>query len=197
MHAKLWTDLFIPGLPIVDKILRAVIVYFFLVVALKLAGRRELAQLNTFDLVVLLTVANTVQNAIIGNDNSVSGGFIGATTLLVANYLVVRFYYEYQGGHRQIRDSGVTLIDNGRVLPGSLKKELITVDELGEAASRQGFGSLKDVKYATINADGSFAFVKKDKEEFGGNEHQEILARIDHLTELIGRMQPIDSSPGN
>ena len=67
-----------------------ILVYFFLIVGLRVAGKRELAQLNPFDLIVLLTLSNTVQNAIIGNDNSVSGGFIGATTLLVVNYLVVR-----------------------------------------------------------------------------------------------------------
>ncbi len=96
MHTKLWTDMFLPGLPVIDKVLRAVIVYAFLVVALKLAGRRELAQLNTFDLVVLLMIANTVQNATIGNDNSITGGLIGVTTLLVANYLVVRVFYVHK-----------------------------------------------------------------------------------------------------
>jgi len=81
MAANLWHDMFILGLPILEKILLPVIVYFFLVVALRLAGKRELAQLNPFDLVVLLTLSNTVQNALIGNDNTVTGGLIGATTL--------------------------------------------------------------------------------------------------------------------
>ncbi len=78
------------GLPLAEKILRPIIVYAFLVVSLRLSGKRELVQLNPFDLVVLLTLSNTVQNAIIGEDNSVLGGIIGATSLLVTNYLVVR-----------------------------------------------------------------------------------------------------------
>ena len=84
-------DMFFLGLPVVEKIARPILVYAFLVIALRLAGKRELAQLNPFDLVVLLTLSNTVQNAIIGEDNSVTGGILGAATLLVVNYLVVRF----------------------------------------------------------------------------------------------------------
>lgn len=154
MHFQLWTNMFVPGLPVIDKILRAIIVYFFLVVALKLAGRRELAQLNAFDLVVLLTVANAVQDAIIGNDNSVTGGLIGAATLLVVNYLVVRFSFEYNRRHRHIGSSGLTLIENGHIQQEALKKELITLDELREAASRQGFNSLREIEAATLNKEG-------------------------------------------
>src|SRR5437762_13799513 len=95
MHA-IWKDMFVMGLPLAEKILRPIIVYLFLIVGLRLAGKRELAQLNPFDLVVLLTLSNTVQNAIIGEDNSVTGGMIGAATLLVVNYAVVRFLYGHQ-----------------------------------------------------------------------------------------------------
>src|ERR1700686_5107760 len=95
MH-DIWKDMFVLGLPLAEKILRPIIVYAFLVVSLRLSGKRELVQLNPFDLVVLLTLSNTVQNAIIGEDNSVSGGIIGATSLLVTNYLVVRFLYRHE-----------------------------------------------------------------------------------------------------
>jgi uncharacterized membrane protein YcaP (DUF421 family) len=87
----MWNDMFVIGLPILEKILRPILVYLALVVLLRIFGKRELAQLNPFDLVVLLSLSNTVQNAIIGNDNSVTGGIIGAITLLATNYLVVRF----------------------------------------------------------------------------------------------------------
>src|SRR5438876_4364656 len=92
--------MFALGLPVIEKILRPVLVYFFLIAGLRLAGKRELAQLNAFDLVVLLTLSNTVQNAIIGNDNSVTGGVIGATTLLLVNYFVVRFLYSHETLYR-------------------------------------------------------------------------------------------------
>ena len=83
-------------------------VYLALVVLLRIFGKRELAQLNPFDLVVLLSLSNTVQNAIIGNDNSVSGGLIGAFTLLAANYLVVRFLFK----HRRLDRTGRGEIDH-------------------------------------------------------------------------------------
>src|SRR3989440_11347910 len=97
MH-EIWKDLFVLGIPLLEKILRPIVVYAFLVISLRLSGKRELVQLNPFDLVVLLTLSNTVQNAIIGDDNSVLGGIIGATSLLVTNFLVVRFLY----GHRKL-----------------------------------------------------------------------------------------------
>src|ERR1700693_2330908 len=93
MNQKLWSDMFSLGLPVLEKIIRPVIVYLFLIVALRLAGKRELAQLNPFDLVVLISLSNTVQNAMIGEDNSVVGGLIGAASLLGINFLVVRFLY--------------------------------------------------------------------------------------------------------
>jgi uncharacterized membrane protein YcaP (DUF421 family) len=96
MMTQLFHDMFFLSLPIAEKILRPIVVYVFLIVGLRLAGKRELAQLNPFDLVVLLTLSNAVQNAIIGEDNSVTGGVIGAATLLVVNYLVVRFLYGHQ-----------------------------------------------------------------------------------------------------
>src|SRR5258708_12504651 len=95
MH-DIWKDMFVVGLPILEKILRPIFVYIFLIVGLRLSGKRELVQLNPFDLVVLLTLSNTVQNAIIGDDNSVTGGIIGATSLLIVNYLVVRFLYTHR-----------------------------------------------------------------------------------------------------
>src|SRR5436305_6091785 len=93
-------DMFVLAVPVVEKILRPILVYVFLIVALRLAGKRELAQLNPFDLVVLLTLSNTVQNAIIGNDNSVTGGIIGAMTLLIVNYVLVRFVSRHEALER-------------------------------------------------------------------------------------------------
>src|SRR5262250_1271950 len=124
MDAKLWTDILQPDTSIIEKILRPIIVYLFLIVGLRLAGKRELAQLNPFDLVVLLTLSNTVQNAIIGNDNSVSGGLIGATTLLFINYLAVRFFYSHERMDRLVEGDPDVLIENGQVKAERLKKEL-------------------------------------------------------------------------
>src|SRR5713226_7823933 len=112
MAPTLWRDMFHLGLPVIEKVLRPIIVYAFLVVGLRLAGKRELAQLNPFDLVVLLTLSNTVQNAIIGDDNSITGGVIGAATLLFVNYVVVRFLYGHDRLERLVEGDSDVLIEN-------------------------------------------------------------------------------------
>ena len=129
MH-EMWKDMFVITLPILEKILRPVIVYFFLVVMLRLSGKRELVQLNPFDLVVLLTLSNTVQNAIIGDDNSVSGGLLGATALLAINYLVVRFLYSHKKLDQVVEGKADVLIEAGRVRTQHLKGDLITMTQL-------------------------------------------------------------------
>src|SRR5215510_3470395 len=139
-----------PDIPILEKILRPIIVYLFLIVGLRLAGKRELAQLNPFDLVVLLTLSNTVQNAIIGSDNSVTGGLIGATTLLGVNYLVVRFLFKHQKLDRFVEGDSDVLIEGGKINQDRLEKELITLTELESAAHKQGFASLDEVERAVL-----------------------------------------------
>src|SRR2546425_8872083 len=121
MHSKLFSDMFYLGLPWAEKVLRPIFVYVFLILGLRIAGKRELAQLNPFDLVVLLTLSNTVQNAIIGSDNSVTGGIIGAATLLLVNYVVVRFLYTRGTLDRIIEGDAEVLIENGQLRHDMLK----------------------------------------------------------------------------
>src|SRR5713101_5867814 len=139
MDHKTWTDMFILTLPLLEKILRPIFVYAFLVIGLRLAGKRELAQLNPFDLEVLLTLSNTVQNAIIGEDNSVTGGLIGAATLLLVNYFVVRYLYSHERLDRVVEGRVEVLIENGKLHQDQLRRDLITLPELEAAAHRQGF----------------------------------------------------------
>src|SRR5438046_730484 len=147
--------MFVLGLPVAEKILRPIAVYLFLIAGLRLAGKRELAQLNPFDLVVLLTISNTVQNAIIGDDNSVTGGVIGAATLLLVNHIVVRYLYTHEQLDRLIEGEPEVLMENGRVLADRLKRELITIGEFEAAAHRQGFASLDEIDRAILEPGGS------------------------------------------
>ena len=110
----MWENMFSPEVDILEKMVRPVIVYLFLIIGLRLAGKRELAQLNSMDLIVLLTLSNTVQNAIIGSDNSVSGGLIGATTLLMVNYCVVRFLHSHEKIDRLMEGEPDVLIEKAR-----------------------------------------------------------------------------------
>jgi len=179
MH-PIWKDMFVVGLPILEKILRPVIVYFFLVIVLRLSGKRELVQLNPFDLVVLLTLSNTVQNAIIGDDNSVSGGLIGATSLLAINYLVVRFLYDHKKLDQLIEGKADVLIENGKVRPQHLHHELITSAQLEAAARKQGFGSLAEVEQCILEPGGTLSFIGK-KPDVEEKRHRELLANLEQL----------------
>ncbi len=194
MHSKIWTDMFILALPVLEKVLRPVIVYAFLVIGLRLAGKRELAQLNPFDLVVLLTLSNTVQNAIIGEDNSVTGGLIGAATLLLVNYLVVRYLYSHERLERVVEGEPAVLIQDGKLRLDRLSKELITLPELEAAAHRQGFGSLKDVERAVIEPGGTLSFLGKQPpaEE---KRHQELLARLDQMMREVVQLRAAQAPP--
>jgi uncharacterized membrane protein YcaP (DUF421 family) len=184
MDSKLFHDMFVLGLPVAEKILRPIVVYVFLVVGLRLAGKRELAQLNPFDLVVLLTLSNTVQNAIIGDDNSVTGGIIGAATLLLINHGVVRYLYSHDRIDRLVEGDSDVLIDEGVVNVARLKKELITISEFESAAHKQGFRSLDEVERAVLEPGGSICFIgKKPSPEI--ERHRDLLARLDQISEQL------------
>jgi uncharacterized membrane protein YcaP (DUF421 family) len=188
MDANLWTDLIHSDVSILEKIVRPILVYLFLIVGLRLAGKRELAQLNPFDLVVLLTLSNTVQNAIIGNDNSVLGGLIGATTLLVINYIAVRFFYTHDRLDRIIEGKADVLIDNGRVKEDRLKKELITRTELEAAARRQGFASLDECDRAVLEPGGTISFIGK-KPSPDATRHDELMAKLDDVLRELAELK--------
>jgi uncharacterized membrane protein YcaP (DUF421 family) len=188
MDAKIWSDILHPDISIIEKIIRPVIVYFFLVIGLRLAGKRELAQLNPFDLVVLLTLSNTVQNAIIGNDNSVAGGLIGATTLLAVNYVVVRFLFKHPKLDRLVEGDSDVLIEGGEIKHDRLKKELITLTELESAAHKQGFGSLDEVDRAALEPGGTFSFTGK-KPSPEAERHNAVLARLDQLSKDLAALR--------
>ena len=185
---KTFHDMFFLGLPILEKVLRPIVVYVFLIAGLRLAGKRELAQLNPFDLVVLLTISNTVQNAIIGDDNSVTGGIIGGGTLLVINYVVVRFLYEHERLDRLVEGDPDVLVDSGVVLTDHLRRELITSNELEAAAHKQGFASLDEVDRAVLEPGGSIAFfARKPSPETA--RHDELMSRLDAIAAELASLR--------
>src|SRR5438128_3641121 len=194
MDAARWRDLFHPDVSILENIIRPILVYAFLIAGLRLAGKRELAQLNPFDLVVLLTLSNTVQNAIIGEDNSVIGGIIGATSLLVINYIVVRFLFGHAGLDRVVEGEPEVLIEKGVLRKDRLKKDLITLPELEAAAHRQGFGSLDEIERAILEPGGTFCFIRKEPAPEEAR-HAEVMARLDQIAQELNRIRPVSPQP--
>jgi uncharacterized membrane protein YcaP (DUF421 family) len=187
MH-DIWKDMFVLGVHLLEKVLRPVIVYAFLVISLRLSGKRELVQLNPFDLVVLLTLSNTVQNAIIGEDNSVLGGVVGATSLLITNYLVVRFLYDHRKLDQIVEGKADVLVENGKVLTQNLKKELITLAQLEAAARKQGFETLSEVQQCILEPGGTLSFLGK-KPDTEDVRHQELVGKLERLTQEIALLR--------
>jgi uncharacterized membrane protein YcaP (DUF421 family) len=140
---------------LLEKVIRPVLVYLALVVTLRVMGKRILAQLNPFDLVVLLTLSNTVQNAIIGDDSSLSGGLIGAASLLFVNAVLVRYYYRGPGAEHRVRDDDEYLIRGFAIQEDALRKYHINLGEITALAHERGFDDLHEVESAVLYPNGT------------------------------------------
>ncbi len=167
-----------------EKLLRPIIVYLALLLLLKMFGKRELAQLNPFDLVVLLILSNTVQNAIIGNDTSLSGGLVGAVVLLVFNWIVVRFFYQHKRIDAFFEGEPTVLVQDGKLVRDCCARERITEAELLAAIRRQGFGDLTQVKEAVLETSGAISVIPK--EPTTDMKVDEIIQRLQRIEQALG-----------
>jgi uncharacterized membrane protein YcaP (DUF421 family) len=171
-------------LPIIEKLLRPVLVYLVLVLLLRLFGKRELAQLNPFDLVVLLSLSNTVQNAIIGDDNSVTGGIIGAFSLLAINWFVVRVLFRSPQLTRMLEGRAAVLIHDGHIDRKVLARESLSREELLAVIHRQGFQHVHQVRRCELEPNGSF-YVEAFEPSIADKRHAELIERLDALSHEV------------
>jgi uncharacterized membrane protein YcaP (DUF421 family) len=160
--ASLAGDLFVPQVSLVEKVVRALLVFGFLVVALRLGGKRELGQINVLDFAVLLLVSNALQNAMIGADDSLVGGVVGATTLFAANYVFVRLVFRSRRASRIFEGTPTVLLEHGRLHEQALQSEAITVEELQAAALERGFGELSEVDLIVLQPNGHLAIMGRE-----------------------------------
>ena len=187
-HSILFDHMFQLPLPIVEKLARPVIVYLVLVLLLRLFGKRELAQLNPFDLVVLLSLSNTVQNAIIGDDNSVTGGVIGAFGLLAINWLVVRVLFRSPSLTRALEGRSDVLVRNGQIDAKKLARESLTKEELVEVVHKQGFESVDQVRLCQLEPNGTF-YMEAFEPSSADKRHAELLDRLDALSREVAALK--------
>jgi uncharacterized membrane protein YcaP (DUF421 family) len=178
------SEWFWPQIGVAEKILRPVVVYLFLVILLRVFGKRELAQLNPFDLVVLLSLSNTVQNAMIGPDNSVGGGLIGAFSLVAVNYVLVRFVFRHRRLDQVLEGKPRTLIEHGKIRRGALAKELLSEGELLTVAHRQGYARLEEIERCVLEPGGVF-FIEPKHPPAAERRYAEIVARLDALSRQL------------
>src|SRR3954471_8836091 len=148
--ACMWSHLFDLHLSLGEKVVRAVIIYLFLVIALRLVGKRELSQLNTLDFVVLLAVANAVQNGLIGNDNSVTGALVSALTLFLVDAVLAFVLFRQLRLRRRVEGRPTILIDHGELDEKALRQEELTHEDLLSALQSSGASTFADVERASL-----------------------------------------------
>src|ERR1700679_37439 len=175
-------------LPVLEKILRPVIVYLFLIGFLRLFGKRELAQLNPFDLVVLLSLSNTVQNAMIGDDNSVSGGVIGALSLLAINWILSKTLYRLPSLNAALAGTKTYLIRHGEVDYAALKRETLTEVERRSVIHKQGFDRYEQVEKCVLEPNGTF-YMEGIKSMSDDAQRAELMKAIETLTREVRDMR--------
>jgi uncharacterized membrane protein YcaP (DUF421 family) len=144
---------------ILEIVIRTSVVYCFILFGLRVAGKREMGQMTVFDLVVILVIANAVQNAMVGSDTSLTGGLVAATTLLAINFCVSKLRYHYPTIAHWIGGMPTVIIEDGRFRHEALKKEALSADEVLMAIREHGFDEVGQVKRATLETDGSISVV--------------------------------------
>jgi uncharacterized membrane protein YcaP (DUF421 family) len=173
-------DLVHLGLPWWDKALRTLVVYLAILLLLRFTGKRTLAQLNSFDLVVLLLLSNVVQNAIIGNETSLPGGLLGAAILLTANYALVRLTFRHRWLNRLLQGTPTPLYEDGHVRQRNLRHELITREEFLAALRREGM-ELGDVERVDLEPEGTLNAKPKPKPGI-----EDVLAALERIEHKLG-----------
>lgn len=175
-------QLFALGVPPADKLVRTVVVYLGIALAVRLAGKRDLAQLNSFDLVVTLLLANVVQNAIIGPDNSLIGGLLGVAVLLTINSAVVRFVSRHDWAVHMFEGSKTTLVKDGRYIESALRREGLRKADIEVALRQQNANGPQEVAEATLTPGGAIIVWLKPQAMAARRDDLDVLRqRVDEL----------------
>ncbi len=156
---------------LLEIVLRAAIIYFVVLIGIRLTGKRQVGQMTPFDLVVLLLIANAVQNAMTGSDTSVTGGLVAAATLLGVNAVVTRLAWGHKGVRELVEGTPTLLIHAGKVIPAHLAKERVTREELEQALREHGIASVAEVSSAVLEVDGSISVLRLDEAPTASRPH--------------------------
>ena len=148
--------------PILEVILRSVAVYVFIVVAIRLFGKKELAQLSVIDLVFILLISNSVQNAMVGSETGLLAGLAAAATLFAVNFLLKYFLFSSERFSKLVQGEAVMLIHEGKVLYQNLRKEKLTMEELEASVREHGVKSIEEVDLAVLEVDGNISILSEN-----------------------------------
>ena len=165
-----WPKILFPALPWAEKAIRPFVVYLFLLLVFRLSGKRELGQTTLFDFLIILIISNVVQNAIIGEDNSILGSFVGVITLLLMSFVLNTATARSHRARRLLEGSPTLLVHDGKVLDKQMREQQVSVNDLFSALRQQGINSITEVRYAILELDGKISIIqtnadKPDSEE--------------------------------
>jgi uncharacterized membrane protein YcaP (DUF421 family) len=146
----------------VQIIISSVVVYLFIIVAIRLFGKKELSQLSVIDLVFILLISNSVQNAMVGPNTTLMGGLVAASALLIINNIFKRFLYRFPKFSKFIQGEALLLIYNGELSLENIAKSMITEDEIMEAIREHGVSKIEDVNLAILEVDGNISVLSND-----------------------------------
>lgn len=166
--------------PYLDITLRTAAIYLFMVIALRVFGKKELSQLNTTDVILILLISNSVQNAMVGNNSSLYGGLVAATVLFSINFILKKLMFKYQNFNKLISEKPEVLIHNGNLEFKTLSRLNITSEELREAMREHGIEHFKDVKLSMLEIDGNISIITGDS-----NLRQTHYKRIKKMKKVI------------
>jgi uncharacterized membrane protein YcaP (DUF421 family) len=172
-------NFFIPEISVLEKIVRPLVVYFFLLITFRIAGKRELGQMTPFDLIVLLTISNVLQNAMIGPDNSLTGGLIGGLSLFCVNGLLGRLTLYFPLLARLLEGKPTLLVEDGRILKRNLSREVMTKAELERAIRKHDLDPETDlslIKRALLEQDGTVTIIHQGEPDQG--RHRKTIGKL-------------------
>ena len=180
--SAMWHDLIHLGISVPDKILRTLAVYLALIVLLRLAGKRDLAQLNSFDLIVVLLLSNVVQNAVIGPDNSLLGGLIGAAVLIAANAFLVHVVRSWPGAGTLLEGRTTVLARGGKWIPATMRREGVRQPDMEAALRRQNAYKIEDVDLLKLEPGGTIVVdLRPELENATKEDVRRLEAKLDRL----------------
>jgi uncharacterized membrane protein YcaP (DUF421 family) len=183
----MWHAMFAEQIPVAEKILRTVIVYALIAVLFRLTGKRGLASMNTFDIVVIFLLSNVVQNAVIGNDTSLTGGIIGAVTLVTVNTLVNRLIAVSATAARIFDGKPTTVISDGHVVDGALRHLGLRRSEIDQAVRLQNGDDVSDVAVGQLEPGGQLVLTLKASEQGATKaDVAELTGRLGQIERLLG-----------
>jgi len=162
-------------------IFSTLVIYLFIVTAIRLFGKKELAQLSVVDMVFILLISNAVQNAMVGPDSTLSGGLVAASTLFVMNYILKYLQYKFPGFGKVVEGDAIMLIYKGKVIDEHLRKAQMTVDELLEAVREHGVPTVKQVDLAILEVDGNISVLS--------NEYQKKTSKRRRAHKIISKQE--------